>query len=299
MKIPAWYHDALQASAAVGRRDVFFVIGCQKSGTTWVQRLLDNHPGLCCGGEGHFSDVAGPLLEHAVRVYNEQDRTSLVLEPEALLALVRSLTDGILARYLARSDDPGAVAAIGDKTPEGAIGVPLLNALYPGARFIHVIRDGRDAAVSGWGQLRRIGTAHRFETLADYAVFFADEHWVPYVNRARAAGARLRDRYLEVRYERLHADATDEVRRLLLFLEVPATDDVVRSCVQRASFRALTGRETGDEDLSSHLRKGIVGDWKNHFDEAALSGFEAVAGPLLQDLGYTTTSIRRPRPLAA
>jgi hypothetical protein len=69
--------------------------------------------------------------------------------------------------------------------------------------------------------------------------------------------------------------------------------------VQRASFRAVSGRSAGDEDLSSHLRKGIVGDWKNHFDGAALSRFEAVAGPLLQELGYATTSIRRPRPLAA
>ncbi|MHC4208311.1 MAG: sulfotransferase [Planctomycetota bacterium] len=299
MQVPAWYHDALQASAAIGRRDVFFVIGCQKSGTTWVQRLLDHHPSLCCGGEGHFSDVAGPLLEHAIAVYNEQDRTNLVLEPTALLALVRSLTDGILGRYLARSDDPGAVAAVGDKTPEGAIGVPMLNALYPGARFIHIIRDGRDAAVSGWGQVRRVGSADRFESFADYAVFFADRHWVPYVSRARAAGARLGDRYLEVRYEQLHADAARQARRLLLLLGVSATDDVVRSCVQRASFRAISGREAGDEDLSSHLRKGIVGDWKNHFDEATLSRFEAVAGPLLQELGYATTSIRRPRPLAA
>ena len=64
----------------------------------------------------------------------------------------------------------------------------------------------------------------------------------------------------------------------------------MRSCVQRASFRALSGREAGDEDLSSHLRKGIVGDWKNHFGEAALSRFEAVAGPLLQELGYASAA---------
>ncbi|MHC4218184.1 MAG: sulfotransferase [Planctomycetota bacterium] len=287
MKVPVWYHEALQATAAVGRRKVFFVIGCQKSGTTWVERLLDNHPNICCRGEGHFSDVAGPLLEHAVRVYNEQDRTNQVLEPSELLPLVRALADRIMGRYLARCDDPGAIIAVGDRTPEGAIGVPSLNALYPDSRFIHVIRDGRDAAVSGWAQVNRVGSADAFRSLEDYAVFFATKHWVPYVTQARAAAPRLGERYLEVRYEDLHADPATEIRRMLRFLDADGTDEIVRSCVRRASFPAVSGREAGDEDTSSHFRKGIVGDWKGHFDEATLSRFETVAGPLLRELGYT------------
>jgi hypothetical protein len=290
MSVPAWYHDALQASAAIGRRDVFFVIGCQKSGTTWVEQLLDHHPRLCCRGEGHISDVAGPLLEHAVKVYNEQNRTNQVLKPVDLLALARSLADRILGRYLSRCDDPVAILAIGDRTPEGAIGMPALTALYPRARFIHVIRDGRDAAVSGWAQVRRVGSNDRFDSLADYARFFADRHWVPYVTRARAAAGRLGERYHEVRYENLHADPAGETRCMFRFLGVSADDVTVRSCVQQASFRALTGREPGVEDPDSHYRKGIVGDWRNHFDDETLRQFEAVAGPLLAELGYVRPS---------
>jgi hypothetical protein len=295
MKIPAWYHDALQASAAVSRRDVFFVIGCQKSGTTWVEQLLDHHRSVCCRGEGHISDVAGPLMEHAVKVYNEQERTNQVLKPVELLSLVRALADRILGRYLNRCDDPGAIAAIGDRTPEGAIGIPALAAVYPDARFIHVIRDGRDAAVSGWAQVRRIGSGRQFASFADYAEFFADRHWVPYVTRARAAAAQLGDRYHEVRYENLHARPADEARAMFRFLGVSADDIAVQSCVQQASFRALTGREPGVEDPDSHYRKGIIGDWRNHFDDEALRRFEAVAGPLLSELGYAgeSTPLRR------
>jgi hypothetical protein len=287
MRVPAWYHNALSASAAVGRRRVFFIIGCQKSGTTWVERLLDNHPNVCCRGEGHFSDVAGPLLEHAVKLYNEEPRTGWELSQQELLSTVRLLTDQILDRYLARCDDPDAVVTVGDKTPEGAIGVPALNALYPGAKLIHVIRDGRDAAVSGWVRLRRVGSDHRFESFADYAVYFAERHWVPYITRARHGASHLPGRYLEVRYEALHAEPAVQARHMLAFLGVETSGDTVRSCVERASFTALSGgRAPGDEDTTSHFRKGIVGDWRNRFDQETLTRFEAVAGTLLRDLGY-------------
>ena len=160
---------------------------------------------------------------------------------------------------------------------------------------LHVIRDGRDAAVSGWAQVRRVGSDRPFSSFAEYAHFFADRHWVPYVTRARAAAPQLGERYHEVRYENLHANPADEVRSLFRFLGVRADDIAVQSCVQQASFRALTGREPGVEDPDSHYRKGIIGDWRNHFDDETLRQFDAVAGSLLSELGYAgeRTPLRR------
>ncbi len=57
MSIPDWYRSALDASEALATRQIFFVVGCQKSGTTWVQHLLDGHPNVACHGEGHFTDL--------------------------------------------------------------------------------------------------------------------------------------------------------------------------------------------------------------------------------------------------
>jgi hypothetical protein len=287
MKVPVWLHDALKASADVGRREVFFVIGCQKSGTTWVERLLDNHPTVCCRGEGHFSDILAPMLEQMHRIYNEDRRTTWAFGPNDLLAGIRLATDTVFGRYLAACRDPQTIRVLGDKTPEGALAVRALSTLYPGARFIHVIRDGRDAAVSGWAHLHRRGTHQRFDSFADYAAYFAEHHWVPYITRARQAAAHVADRYLEVRYEDLHARPTTHTRRMLQFLDVAAADDVVRTCVHRASFRALSGRDAGDEDPASHFRKGIVGEWTSRFDAATLRRFEDVAGPLLLELRYT------------
>ena len=62
--------------------------------------------------------------------------------------------------------------------------------------------------------------------------------------------------------------------------------DVAR-CVEAASFQKLSGgRQRGREDKKSHFRKGVVGDWKNTFDEPSRLRFEAAAGTLLADLGY-------------
>ncbi len=288
MNLPPWLLNSLTASAEVSERQVFFVMGCQKSGTTWVQRLLDGHPHVCCGGEGHFGDVAGPILERAVKTYNDLPKTNASFGGQDLLSLVRLFADRILAGYLAGSENPKAVTALGDKTPETALTVPIMDALYPGARYIHIIRDGRDGAVSGWAHLQRLGTADRFKTFADYAAYFAEHHWVPYITAARRAGTALKDRYLELRYEQLHAEPKVHARRLLEFLGVDAADEHVAACVEAAAFsRVSKGRRRGEEDRSSHFRKGIVGDWANHFDRDALGRFEAATRGMLRELDYT------------
>ena len=62
---------------------------------------------------------------------------------------------------------------------------------------------------------------------------------------------------------------------------------LVEHCVEEGSFSRLSGgRRQGQEDRDSHFRKGLVGDWSNHFDDAARAAFEAAAGALLEQLGY-------------
>ena len=295
MSLPSWYSNALGAGHAVSQREVLFVMGCQKSGTTWVQMLLDAHPQVCCGGEGHLGNMVGPLVEGAIKAYNDAPRTTISVGGAQTFSLVRLFADQILASYLATSPNPDAVRIVGDKTPESALAVGPLDKMYPGARFIQIIRDGRDAAVSGWAHLQRQGTAGKFATFADYAAYFAEYHWVAYITRARQAAEQLGDRYIEVRYEILHDEPHAHTRRLFEFLGVDSTDDAVGKCVEAASFsKATRGRRPGDEDPSSHFRKGIVGDWVNHFDADCLARFESVAGDLLGELGYVTESRGEP-----
>jgi hypothetical protein len=286
-------------------RIVFFILGCQKSGTTWVQKLLDSHPNACCGGEGHLTDLLIPLLQQGVNVYNarQMERSEphrVLLDESDVIAVCRFMSGRLLARHCAGSPDSSAIQAVGDKTPEYAADIRLLNRLYPAARFIHVIRDGRDAAVSGWAHIKRqqpqqksdAGSA--FASFAEYAGYFAAKHWRPLIEAARSAAAELGDRYLELRYEDLHAEPIKNARRAIAFLGLPDDDEIVQACLDRSSFGALSGgRAPGEEDPQSFYRKGVVGDWRSHFDDESLARFDEHAGDLLDELGYRTPATVR------
>ncbi len=293
MKLPQWYAQWLEPALAVSDFDLFFVMGCQKSGTTWVQHLLNAHPAACCGGEGHLADHLMPMLGQIFDTYNKrQHKRPAVLRPlltqTDLAATARMLNDRILLGHLQKKNGGDAkITALGDKTPENALSVRLLADLYPGAKFIHIIRDGRDACVSGWLHLQRLGKAERFSTLAQYAAFFAEHHWRHYINRARTDATTLPGRYLELSYESLHADPESQIRRMLRFLHLDAASEAVSTCLAAGSFENLTqGRVRGQEDANSFYRKGAVGDWQEHFDEATERAFAQHAGGLLEELGY-------------
>jgi hypothetical protein len=99
-----------------------------------------------------------------------------------------------------------------------------------------------------------------------------------------------------VRYEDLSVDPTAELRRVLQYLEIDVAEGLLRAIVARNRFERLSvgrriwraAREPGQQSADSHFRKGIVGDWKNHFQPIHHQKFKEVAGELLMSLGYET-----------
>jgi hypothetical protein len=116
----------------------------------------------------------------------------------------------------------------------------------------------------------------------------AAQNWALRVGQAIEDGPALfGDGYTEVRYEDLLERPNEEVERLLGFLGVDTDERLVEHCVGSASFEKLSrGRERGQEDPSSFYRKGVAGDWKNHFSEEDRRVFKEEAGELLIRLGY-------------
>jgi hypothetical protein len=315
---------------SAGGTPVFFVTGLGKSGTRWLTKILDSHPEVLCKGEGRFFSAGwrradlDPANEKALpsslyyalthsehlRLWIERSVWSRDGDPEEHIdALMRLATEYFLATALAESGK----RLVGDKSPlldEGFM--REVGAVYPGARVIHIIRDGRDRTVSsmhrGWRRASQ-GYLHRLSSkelargealrenpwgLTETGVFTeerlrqAARHWNLLVGRAVEDGpALLGDRYTEVRYEDLLEQPHREVGRLLGFLGVDAQQSVVERCVSSASFEKLSrGRERGQEDPTSFYRKGIAGDWKNLFNERDRRVFKEEAGELLIRLGY-------------
>ena len=312
----------------------FFIVGSGKSGTTWLQRLLDSHPEILCLGEGRFfnrkwhrEDLRNPGATVPPRtlygaLYNSED-LRLWLErniwssrenPEKFFAdLTRFAADYWLKRGLAKVK--GGQRLVGDKTPflPGANVIEDIKEIYPEAKVIHVIRDGRDVEVSwihhrwnraldrGGVQVLRPGEIERREAyendlpkLAELGAFEEKEFrrraslWREQVRGASESGPRLMgDNYTEVRYESLLDNTAAEAERLLRFLGVESSNEVVRRCVEDASFERLSGgRQQGEADNLSFFRKGIAGDWRNFFTEKDKQIYKEAAGDLLVKLGY-------------
>ena len=97
-----------------------------------------------------------------------------------------------------------------------------------------------------------------------------------------------REELITARYEDLVGpNQFDHMRRVFNHCDIRMPDPVLRSLLERNSFSALTkGRAQGTEDVRSHLRKGVQGDWKNHFTPAVEKKFREVTGSLVEELGY-------------
>ncbi|MEO1576527.1 MAG: sulfotransferase domain-containing protein, partial [Pseudomonadota bacterium] len=95
-----------------------------------------------------------------------------------------------------------------------------------------------------------------------------------------------------VRFEDCLADAATELTRMLRYLDEPIDLDKINEVVEATSFKAITrekyaeNRDAGQTDNSKFHRKGVAGDWKNHFNAEARALFEQIEGSSLRRLGY-------------
>jgi len=279
----------LAEAARIAAGPVFFIVGCQKSGTTWVQRLLDGHPEIACRGEARVADLLVPLLDQVRGAYAANHRLDEAddFDDDRFETAAGLFASALFAGWA----EAGGARIVGEKTPQHALFMPRLARWFPGSRFVHVIRDGRDGAVSGWFHNLRRGRPdfrRRFPDFAEYVRYYVAAHWIRYIDAARGFAATAPDRCHELRYEDLHADGARVVTDLLRFLGVDAGDEAVTACLDAGSFERLSGgRPRGEADPASHFRKGVVGDWAEHFDRPARAAFEDAGGrAMLERLGY-------------
>ncbi|HEX5849540.1 MAG TPA: sulfotransferase [Rubrobacter sp.] len=300
--------------AATAGVPVFFIVGNQKSGTTWLMRMLDAHPEVLCKGEGRFfggswrqkSLKQRDTMRPASSLYNaflDAEYLRLWVErsvwsrndaaEEHIDNLTRMAIDYFLGGALLKSGK----RIVGDKSPLLTPDtIREISTIYPEAKVIHIIRDGRDVAVSAAHHARNFGRAGKLgkpnETVES---IFAEgqleklaAEWALRVGRTVEDGpALMGENYTEVRYEDLLGDPEEEVGRLLAFLSVGSDEKSVKRCVEAASFERLSkGRKRGEEDPSSFFRKGVAGDWKRAFTGADRETFDREAGGLLLRLGY-------------
>ncbi len=282
------------------------VVGSPRSGTTLLRLMLDSHPELAIPPETGFLALAPRLrgrgdrlrdrFFHALTTYGEPSPAwpdfeipaaafrSALLEISPFTAAA-----GFRAFYRLYAERFGK-ARWGDKTPLYCMQVDTIRRVLPEARFVHLVRDGRDAALS----LRRMwfSPGHDIETQAAY--------WRRCVLAARRAGLGRPD-YLEVRYEDLVLRTRPTLERVCAFVGL-AYHEAMEGYPARAGERLAEhkGRSApdGTQLLSREQRlaqqerttrapdPGLVGAWKEAMNPEDQARFARVAGGLLRELGY-------------
>ena len=158
-----------------------------------------------------------------------------------------------------------------DKTPYYILHIPTLIATYPDAQFVHIIRDGRDAALS---MLERATEIRVFNVSAGARL------WQRYVEAGRDAGRRLSPgQYHELRYEDMLADPISTVQRLCEFLGEEYSDKVI-------DFQKSTDPKTRTPLLKQGLQESNREKWRASMTPRQIRTFESIAGDTLQACGY-------------
>jgi hypothetical protein len=294
--------------------DKFFIYGHARSGTTLLTRLVRVHPEVYCSYQAHFftrqpllqSLVADPQVSEWLARRSNRWNHGRDLSPVVL----RAAADFIMERDARRAGK----RITGDKSPDSlldGLAVHLLVRVYPDARLVFIVRDGRDAALS-----------HRFQAFIDTPQSLSKEDlrirqdfaaspepylkgertiftekglrqaaqgWVKNVLETdQAARELLPAAYHSLRYEDLLKDPHTEMNALWAFLGA----DLSMPGLAEALDRELLQNPDADwqqqkaSDIASALKKGKAGSWQNLFTARDRQLFWELAGTTLQAWGY-------------
>jgi hypothetical protein len=242
-----------------------FVVGCSRSGTTLLRAMLDAHPALAVPPESHFA--LAPSVGALRRALRREPWFALweIDAPDLRGLDCADAVRALFAAYAAAQGKP----RYADKTPHYVSHLPLLATRFPEARFVHVVRDGRDVALSllevPWGP----------DTIEEAAA-----HWRRRVLEGHDAGLPA-DRYRELRYEALVADPEAELRALARWLGLDYD----------GAMLAYPGRPLSVPHPEHHRRLALapttgLRDWRTQMAAADVVRFRTVAGDALDLLGF-------------
>lgn len=312
---------------------VFFIVGEMRSGTSWLRRTLSAHPEVSCNQEASFfgrdydreeipvypgpvSSLTRALAESGeLKTWHGLPWNQWAEEyDEDLRNLTRLSVDYFLSKEVARTGK----RIVGDKSPQHTECLKEMQKIYPDARIVHIVRDGRDVAVSAmhhWWRLandkeggvfdlspeeieiRDIYLADREGFIQSGRSIFTEERltqlarrWAYRTRKAHEEGPEFyRNGYLEIRYEDLLARTPEVLKRVLDLLGARSDAKTLDYCIQASSFERASNREPGKEDADSFFRKGIAGDWRNVFTGRDREIFDGYAGEELARFGYESS----------
>jgi LPS sulfotransferase NodH len=284
-------------------KNMVFLVGCPRSGTTWLQKLLASHPKIRSGEESHFFSLyAGPQL----RSWKDQKTRHLsggkghaagpqaYFREEEFLAILKNYVAGLL-KPIINGLPPDELFL--EKTPSHALYIPEIKELLPDSRFIHLIRDCRDVVVS-----LRIASRSWGASWAPNGAKAAAAMWVQHVEAVKSAAQNLSSHeFREIRYEELWKSPRDTLQSLEEFLGIAWSEDAIKLAIDSNKAEVM---ETGGTPIPVYgevrartgplakLPRGFIGKARPNVWKSALSTYEKYkvwrnTRQLMNEMGYS------------
>ncbi len=304
--------------------NVAFILGNYKSGSTWLLKILSLHPWVRTLSETHifhhltvspditacthklFNEVpwskggmrrlfshrllklSAPLAKkwRADLSFDAQERASclfdLALFDQLQLkrALLRMQAKEDYCRFffefIAERLQPRKYLI--EKSTDATKYAPFIHSIFPQAKLLVIYRDGRDVAISS-----RFFLENHLKNNS-WSLQSSIIKWRQEVE-AQLQYAKCHDIFT-CSYEAMLENNEAVIRQAFQFMELPADEHIIKDVLHRSSFKFLTGRNEGEENRNRFIRKGVTGDWRNHFTAEDKKLFKDLAGDLLIKLGY-------------
>ncbi len=312
--IPAITEEEVAEIKQFFPREKFFIFGHARSGTTLLMRLARLHPEVHCNYQAHFF-TRQPLLKSLVNTPEAEEwlarKSNRWNQGRDLSPLVlRAAADFIMERDAVKAGK----TIVGDKSPSSMIhgqAVRDMHSIYPDAKLVYIVRDGRDVIVSE--RFRNFVEESKFLSREDKRIIaglrkdqsqftngsqsiFTEtflrrvaKGWVQNLQETEDEGRRLfGERYFSIRYEDLLAAPFVAMTKLWRFLKVK---DIEGSLVEavRSEMTSNPDEEwqaSRNEGIASFLPKGQAGNWQKLFTERDKNLFKEIAGNMLVQCNY-------------
>jgi len=277
---------------------LFFCFGQPKSGTTFLQRMLNSHPDISCPSEHQFDALRNGFssffdwYNNALQLVDKRTggQGATAVDSDAQAQIFKIAVEIIIKH------------AAGGKMIMGANDNAILNhleqygILFGPQKMLAIFRNPIDAGISAWHHNRRVareeGKPEHEELMMQYGGF---EGWLRQYARwfrnslaSFISHSEQHGNTLLLRYEDLVADTAGHIKRVYAFLGADTHDELINNIVEKTSFTAMKKASR----YPGFFRSSSTSLGNSEVTDGLRGELQAIAGPELATLGYNLIESR-------
>ena len=271
----------------------FFIIGSGRSGNTLLRSILSGNSDISIPPESYripfaikkfhifnnrdWEDIVSQVLKEfedckefytwEIDITDAQKRLENIADSKRTLS---NIFDELFCTYTEKHS-PGS-KIWGDKTPMNTLYLDWIGTVFPRSKFIHIIRDGRDVA-SSYLKMERYNT-----------ILEAANRWINSIESAQSFGSKIKENYIEIRYEELVTKPEEVIKYTCDFLDIDY-DSKMLDHTKQVKKLGDTDKEH-HSNLSKPISSDSVGKWRNNLSESDQESITKLLHKHLQRLGY-------------